>query len=64
LANLQTVPKPRVLLLGYTQVTDAGLESLKSLTQLRKLDLRKTKVTDAGVAKLLRALPNCYIYHR
>ena len=40
---------------GSTQVTDAGLEQLKGLTQLLGLFLENTKVTDAGLANL-RAL--------
>ena len=44
-----------------TNITDAGLEHLKGLTNLEELDLRWTKVTDAGVAKLQQALPNCEI---
>lgn len=46
-----------------TQVTDAGLDNLSGLTQLRELDLNFTKVTDAGVKKLRQALPKCEIYH-
>jgi hypothetical protein len=51
------------LQLGYTQVTDAGLEHLKGLNQLRALGLESTKVTDEGVKKLQQALPMCYIHH-
>ena len=36
------------LLLENTQITDAGLENLKGLTQLQQLDLKGTKVTDDG----------------
>ena len=49
------------LCLSDTQVTDAGLEYLKELTQLQQLDLDGTQVTDAGVTKLQQALPNCEI---
>ena len=44
-----------------TQVTDAGLAHLKSLTKLESLDLQDTQVTDASVAELQKALPKCYI---
>jgi len=43
------------------QVTDAGLEHLKGLTNLRTLHLQHTQVTDAGVNELKKALPNCKI---
>ena len=42
-------------------VTDAGLEHLEGLTQLRRLTLEHSKVTDEGVRKLQLALPNCEI---
>jgi hypothetical protein len=35
--------------LGNTQVTDAGLEQLKGLSQLKELLLNGTKITDAGL---------------
>jgi len=38
--------------LHETKVTDADLEILESLTELRTLDLRLTKITDAGVSRL------------
>jgi hypothetical protein len=44
-------------------VTDAGLEHLKALRQLQRLDLKETKVTADGVKKLQQALPNCKIEH-
>jgi hypothetical protein len=34
------------------QVTDAGLEHIKGLTQLRTLDLTQTKVTGTGLEHL------------
>ncbi|HKB41371.1 MAG TPA: hypothetical protein VKD72_33405, partial [Gemmataceae bacterium] len=42
-------------------ITDAGLEHLKALSTLRKLDLRGTKATVAGVKQLAAALPECRI---
>ena len=41
----------RVVLVG-TDVTDAGLEQLKDLTQLRWLDLGGTRITDVGLEHL------------
>jgi len=38
--------------LNETRITDDGLQCLKGLTQLRKLDLDDTKITDAGLAPL------------
>ena len=43
-------------------MTDAGLEGLSGLGELRRLDLRDTGVTADGVAKLQRALPKCVIH--
>ena len=48
----------RVLFLGSTEVTDAGIEHLKGLTQLQFLHLENAQVTDVGVAKLKKVLPN------
>ena len=39
------------------KITDAGLEHLRGLTQLRNLNLSSTQVTDAGVHKLEAASP-------
>jgi hypothetical protein len=47
-------------LLG-TQVTNAGLEHLKGLSNLKTLFLEHSKVTDDGIMKLRQALPNCKI---
>jgi hypothetical protein len=49
------------LWLNDTQVTDAGLECLKGLTELEWLNLKNTQVTNDGVNKLQRALPHCKI---
>ncbi len=38
--------------LHETKITDADLELLGSLPELRTLDLRRTSITDAGVARL------------
>jgi len=46
---------------GNTQVTDAGLEHLEGLTNLRHLGLRHTQVTEAGIRGLKIALPEISI---
>ena len=53
----------RVLFLGSTQITDAGLEHLAGMKNLEVLKLFATEVTDEGVKKLQQALPNCAILH-
>ena len=45
-----------------TNVTDKGLEYLKELTKLRRLELVETETTRAGVEELHNALPKCNIY--
>ena len=42
-------------------VTDAGLQHLTGLKNLRRLGVSATKVTDKGVEELQRALPQCTI---
>jgi internalin A len=44
-----------------TNVTDAGVVQLKSLTGLQELYIGDTKVTEAGVTEIQRALPNLKI---
>jgi hypothetical protein len=63
----------RSLDLAGTQVTDAGLEHLKTLAhlqslvteriQLQILDLTNSRVTNESVKKLQQALPDCKILH-
>jgi len=38
--------------LGYSKITDAGLEHLKGLTELKELFLNNTDITDAGLVHL------------
>jgi hypothetical protein len=40
------------VVLSFTPITDAGLEQLKGLPQLKSLHLRATSVTDAGLMHL------------
>jgi hypothetical protein len=44
-----------------TKITDAGLKSLKGLTNLRSLSLQGTRVTAAGAKELQQALRKCKI---
>jgi eukaryotic-like serine/threonine-protein kinase len=44
-----------------SDLTDAGLEDLKTLPSLKDLDVRGTKVTRAGIEALQKALPDCKI---
>lgn len=50
-------PDTIVLQMANADVTDATLANLRSLEQLRELDLNNTKVTDAGL-QVLRVLPH------
>ena len=47
--------------LVHCEFTDLGLLELKSLQQLKYINLRGTKVTAAGVADFQKALPECKI---
>ena len=40
-------------------LTDAGIDHLIKLKNLKQLDVVNTNLTDAGVARLRAALPNC-----
>jgi hypothetical protein len=59
--SLKEFPRLRSLRLMSWGITDEGLESVKSLTELRDLVLIDTKVSDAAVNELHLALPRCYI---
>ena len=54
MGQLQTLTLPE-------QITNAGLEHLKGLTELQDLLIHCTKTTNTGIAKLQKALPNCKI---
>lgn len=51
----------KIVDLGGTRVTDAGLEHLAGLKGLWKLRVTGTRVTDAGIKRLQQDLPNCEI---
>jgi hypothetical protein len=57
---LKRLTNLKVLCVG-TAMTDAGLEHLKSLTNLFDLVIDGTEVTPEGVKKLQEALPDCEI---
>ncbi|HEV3004745.1 MAG TPA: hypothetical protein VGX78_09800, partial [Pirellulales bacterium] len=46
-----------------TPLTDAGLEHLKGLKRLKRVDVRFTQVSDDGVQRLRKALPQAKVYH-
>ena len=50
--------------MDHTQVTDKGMSSLRSLSQLISLNLVGTKVTADGIMKLkgLKKLKSIYLY--
>jgi Leucine-rich repeat (LRR) protein len=47
------------LRISSTNITDAGLQPLQSLQNLRTIDVGGTPVSSAGKVELARALPNC-----
>jgi hypothetical protein len=51
----------RELWLTATDLDDAGLEYLKELRWLEKLDVAETRVTVEGVDEVRKALPKCDI---
>ena len=58
LADLDSLPQLKVLILSRTKVTDAGLVHVERLSQLTGLMLDDTRVTDAGLQHIrnLRSL--------
>ena len=50
--GLAAFPQLTTLRFGSTNITDAGLAHLKSLSQLQNLSLESTAITDAGLAHL------------
>ncbi|GEM_PF-6243919 len=52
LVHLKGLTELEVILLDYTQITNAGLEHLKGRTNLTWLNLVETQITDAGLEHL------------
>ena len=51
-----------VLCLGNTQITDAGLAEIKTLSNLRVLELPgNMKITEKGISRLREALPGLFV---
>jgi hypothetical protein len=50
--HMKKLKSLRVVTLGFTKVTDAGLVHLAGLTDLEELGLAQTAVTDAGLSHL------------
>ena len=46
-----------------TDVTDAGLENLKQLSDLRHLNVDNTRVTDEAIARFRLRMPNCFVWN-
>jgi hypothetical protein len=58
---LKNLTELRELTLHGDCITDARLEHLRGLTNLKTISIRSTKVTDEGIKGLQQALPNCEI---
>lgn len=58
-----TLCRLKKLSLSNTQVTDAGLPSLRRLVELQELCLDRTAVTSRGVADLITCLPHLQVIH-
>lgn len=56
-----TLCRLKKLSLSNTQVTDAGLPSLRGLQELQELCLDRTAVTSQGVAELITCLPQLQV---
>ena len=52
----------KILRLYDTQITDRGLENLKSLKELTMLNVEHTGVTSAAVESFRAALPKCFVW--
>ena len=62
IAHLQPLPRLSDLDLQACSVTDDALQILKSMQQLRQLDLRHVStISAAAVASLRGLLPNCHV---
>ena len=61
LESIKSLHQLKILNLGSTKVSDAGLVHLRELTQLEELSLWSTKVTMEAKNRLRKAFPNCVI---
>ena len=52
ISELRSLTYLETLDLGFTQITDSGLEHLKGLTNLKLLSLNNTQITDEGLKHL------------
>jgi hypothetical protein len=55
------LPHLQELSLDHTGVTDRGIDSLRSITTLKFIDLYHTTVSKAGFERLKTSLPQCRI---
>jgi len=62
LGDIEDLAKYETLDLEGTQLSNAGLEQLQKMKQLRNLVVRRTNVTVAGVQRLQQALPKVSIW--
>ena len=64
-ALVATWPGLEILILGENNspapITDAAIEELVKLRNLKELKLPETKISDAALAKLQKALPDCKV---
>jgi hypothetical protein len=58
---LKDLPRLRELSLDATSITDHGAQTLRSMTELRALNIYHTLVTENAWHALKTALPECQI---
>lgn len=61
LRHLRVFPKLKSVSLGNTTISEAALDSLKSLKQLQSMNLPAGAVSEQSLQSLKTALPNCRI---
>jgi hypothetical protein len=62
LAYLSGLPELQELDVSYSQVSNAGMEHVLELTDLRSIDLTGSEVSPWAVTRLQSELPGCYIH--
>jgi len=55
------LPRLRELRLNMAKITDGGVEDLKSMSNLKVLNLYHTLISEKGLAQLKAGLPGCSI---